>query len=330
MIFMAGGSAYSLVHEHKNGWNPEAFRERFSEVLERYDYVVGDWGYNQLRLRGFYRDQQPKTPKDSVISSLVDYINEYCNFGCAYFVLEKVDPKTLSATEDVQKATAEGESAEEAFAAAVAAATAAHPSGLLLRWPLKERPGGRVPGTSPSAVARAVSEGAERRAAAAHAAGGSAKGEGGARQDGGYGSRSKGQSGGDGRDRDRRPPSSGGSRGGAPAGSGGDRSSGDRRPQGGGGRQERQPQPAGREADDRGQSLGGENRGQAGGAPQGEGGARHGHGGGSRWGGKNRRRGGFHGKPNRPRPEAGPRPEGGGRRQETGGQSGSGGGGERT
>ncbi|MBB6679759.1 YutD family protein, partial [Cohnella lubricantis] len=59
-MYMAGGNTYTLVHEHKNGWNPEAFRERFSEVLERYDYVVGDWGYNQLRLRGFYKDQQPK------------------------------------------------------------------------------------------------------------------------------------------------------------------------------------------------------------------------------------------------------------------------------
>ena len=27
--------------------------ERFSEVLARYDYIVGDWGYEQLRLRGF-------------------------------------------------------------------------------------------------------------------------------------------------------------------------------------------------------------------------------------------------------------------------------------
>ncbi len=28
--------------------------ERFSEVLARYDYIVGDWGYEQLRLRGFF------------------------------------------------------------------------------------------------------------------------------------------------------------------------------------------------------------------------------------------------------------------------------------
>lgn len=75
---------------HKEGWNPEGFRGRYSEVLDRYDYIVGDWGYSQLRLKGFYRDNHPKANRDTVISGLIDYINEYCNFGCAYFVLRKM------------------------------------------------------------------------------------------------------------------------------------------------------------------------------------------------------------------------------------------------
>jgi len=83
------GRAYELIHENKDGWNPEAFRERYSEVLERYDYVIGDWGYNQLRLKGFFRDNHPKATRDSAFSSMLDYINEYCNFGCAYFVLQR-------------------------------------------------------------------------------------------------------------------------------------------------------------------------------------------------------------------------------------------------
>lgn len=76
--------------DHKDGWNPEAFRGRYSEVLDRYDYIIGDWGYSQLRLKGFYRDNHPKVNRDTAISGLVDYINEYCNFGCAYFVLHKL------------------------------------------------------------------------------------------------------------------------------------------------------------------------------------------------------------------------------------------------
>lgn len=84
-----GGKSYELMHENRNGWNPEAFRNRYSEVLERYDYIIGDWGYNQLRLKGFFQDGHQKAGKDSNFSTISDYINEYCNFGCAYFILEK-------------------------------------------------------------------------------------------------------------------------------------------------------------------------------------------------------------------------------------------------
>ncbi|MDQ0496322.1 YutD family protein [Paenibacillus brasilensis] len=88
-MFQIGGKNYEVLQDHKNGWNPEAFRDRYSEVLDRYDYIIGDWGYNQLRLKGFYRDGHPKANKDTSIVVLDDYINEYCNFGCAYFVLQK-------------------------------------------------------------------------------------------------------------------------------------------------------------------------------------------------------------------------------------------------
>ncbi len=166
MIFMAGGNAYSLVHEYKNGWNPEAFRERYSEVLERFDYVVGDWGYNQLRLRGFYRDGHPRANKEFAISNFVDYINEYCNFGCAHFVLAKLDMNALPPDAVIVK-----EEAAEAVVALnetgeQAAETAAALSGPILRWPLKERAGGpvRVPNITVSAVARAAAD-AERREA---------------------------------------------------------------------------------------------------------------------------------------------------------------------
>ncbi|WP_246070470.1 YutD-like domain-containing protein [Paenibacillus kobensis] len=96
---LIGGKRYELIVDHKNGWNPSAFRDRYSDVLERYDYIIGDWGYNQLRLKGFFRDNNPKGTKDSYISGLVDYINEYCNFGCAYFVIHRhesaeIDPNS--------------------------------------------------------------------------------------------------------------------------------------------------------------------------------------------------------------------------------------------
>jgi len=81
---------YEIVEERSNGFNEEAFRDRFSDILTRYDYIVGDWGYGQLRLKGFFEDTNQKASYDSKISTVQEYLFEFCNFGCAYFILKKV------------------------------------------------------------------------------------------------------------------------------------------------------------------------------------------------------------------------------------------------
>ncbi|KLI02403.1 hypothetical protein SINU_08335 [Sporolactobacillus inulinus CASD] len=86
-------NTYEVIEDVRNGWNEEAFLKRYSEILGKFDYIVGDWGYEQLRLRGFYDNHNPKSTFDTKISTLVDYIVEYCSFGCAYFVLKKVNKK---------------------------------------------------------------------------------------------------------------------------------------------------------------------------------------------------------------------------------------------
>ena len=81
---------YEVIEENRDGWNPEAFKDRYSDILDKYDYIVGDWGYGQLRLRGFYSDNNRKVPFEQRISALDEYLHEFCNFGCPYFVLQKV------------------------------------------------------------------------------------------------------------------------------------------------------------------------------------------------------------------------------------------------
>ncbi|RDW18706.1 DUF1027 domain-containing protein [Oceanobacillus arenosus] len=84
------GKHYEIVENIKNGFQEAALKERYSDILAKYDYIVGDWGYDQLRLKGFYRDRHPKAAIDMQINTLDDYLYEYCNFGCAYFVIKKV------------------------------------------------------------------------------------------------------------------------------------------------------------------------------------------------------------------------------------------------
>ncbi|MFS0766328.1 MULTISPECIES: YutD family protein [Peribacillus] len=81
---------YEIIEDEREGYNEEAFKARYSEILTKYDYIVGDWGYGQLRLRGFFDDSNQKATFDTKISTLSEYLYEYCNFGCPYFVVKKV------------------------------------------------------------------------------------------------------------------------------------------------------------------------------------------------------------------------------------------------
>jgi len=317
MIFMAGGNAYSLVHEHKNGWNPEAFRERYSEVLERFDYVVGDWGYNQLRLRGFYRDGHPRATKEFAISSFIDYINEYCNFGCAHFVLAKLDPNALPPDAVISREeTPEAKVALDETTGQAAETAAALSGGMIMRWPLKERAGGpvRVPNVTVSAVARAAAD-AERRHAKEnqhgdyYGKGSSSSGRGNASRNG-QESSSSGRQGRHSSGGERRPFSQGQGGGQAPGkphsrgprpqqGDGSGRPD-ERRHSEGGSPHPRNEGTRGNESP-RGESPRNANEGQRGDGSRND----------SRWHGRNRRRKSFGGKPGGSRPEGAPRPEGG-------------------
>lgn len=80
---------YEIIKDFRDGFLEEALLARYSDVLLKYDYILGDWGYGQLRLKGFFEDKNQKATYETKISTLQDYLYEYCNFGCAHFVLKK-------------------------------------------------------------------------------------------------------------------------------------------------------------------------------------------------------------------------------------------------
>lgn len=95
---LIGTRQYKLVVDYREGFDPQKLSERYSEVLARYDYIVGDWGYEQLRLKGFFDKDNRKALPDQRIDMLEDYLYEYCNFGCAYFVIQRVGGKKEKST----------------------------------------------------------------------------------------------------------------------------------------------------------------------------------------------------------------------------------------
>ncbi|KRL37346.1 YutD family protein [Liquorilactobacillus uvarum] len=97
------GHPYLLVKNVRDGFQLEKLKERFSQILTKYDYIVGDWGYDQLRLHGFYASDSDKGFPSQNIAHLDDYLYEYCNFGCAYFILHNLDVQKIKSPTNNKK-----------------------------------------------------------------------------------------------------------------------------------------------------------------------------------------------------------------------------------
>lgn len=110
-MISAGGYFYTLETDYREAFKPEDFTNRYSDILAKYDYIVGDWGYGQLRLKGFYDDQNAKATFDTKIGTLQDYLYEYCNFGAAYFVLKRGE-KQPEVVQEVETEIVEIEASE--------------------------------------------------------------------------------------------------------------------------------------------------------------------------------------------------------------------------
>jgi len=86
------GHPYEVVANVRDGFDFTEFSRRFSTILSKFDYIVGDWGFEQLRLKGFYAEDRAGA-KQNQIDAVQDYLYESCNFGCAYFILHNLDVK---------------------------------------------------------------------------------------------------------------------------------------------------------------------------------------------------------------------------------------------
>lgn len=80
---------YNLVKNEKEGYDHESVSEKLTDYFYDYDYVVGDWAYGKLRLKGFNKKSNKNFKELNDYAKLDDYINNNCAYGCKYFVLEK-------------------------------------------------------------------------------------------------------------------------------------------------------------------------------------------------------------------------------------------------
>ena len=84
------GILYELIEDNGNAYNEEDIRDRYTDYFHDFDYILGDYAYNKLRLKGFCEKSNPRYNKINDFSTKNQYVKELCAYKCRYFVLKKV------------------------------------------------------------------------------------------------------------------------------------------------------------------------------------------------------------------------------------------------
>lgn len=81
---------YELIEDYKNGYEETAIIEKMTDYFTPYDYIVGDWAYGKLRLKGFCNASNSLYRELNAIENKDAYIQNECAHECKYFVLKKL------------------------------------------------------------------------------------------------------------------------------------------------------------------------------------------------------------------------------------------------
>lgn len=84
------GNKYTLEKKHRDCFELEEFIDTYTDYFNPFDYIVGDYSYDKLRLKGFYKSDNKNVSDCNDIKRLNDYIDNYCAYGAKYFLLKKI------------------------------------------------------------------------------------------------------------------------------------------------------------------------------------------------------------------------------------------------
>ena len=81
---------YEIVENSRDALDMDALKEKLTEYFDNFDYIVGDWAYGKLRLKGFCDKSNKQFSKINDYRKVQDYIQKYCAYGCKYFIIKRV------------------------------------------------------------------------------------------------------------------------------------------------------------------------------------------------------------------------------------------------
>ena len=80
---------YLILENKKECLNLEELQEKYTDYFYDFDYILGDYAYNKLRLKGFCQKNNPRFNQINDINTKDNYLKELCAYNCNYFLIKK-------------------------------------------------------------------------------------------------------------------------------------------------------------------------------------------------------------------------------------------------
>ncbi len=93
MIIEIKNKKYKVIKDEDKTIDISMLEEMMTDYFDCYDYIVGDWAYNKLRLKGFNKKNNKFYKEINDYNKVDSYIKNNCAYGCKYFILEKLENK---------------------------------------------------------------------------------------------------------------------------------------------------------------------------------------------------------------------------------------------
>lgn len=84
------GKEYKVIKDYGETLNSLELDDIVTEYYDNYDYIVGDWAYGKVRIKGFYNHNNKYVKSYNDYNNVDDYIQNKCAYGCKHFILEKL------------------------------------------------------------------------------------------------------------------------------------------------------------------------------------------------------------------------------------------------
>lgn len=80
---------YKVIKNEKDAIDIQELTEKITDYFDSFDYIVGDWAYGKVRLKGFNNKNNKNFKPTNNIDMVEEYIKNNCAYGCRWFIIEK-------------------------------------------------------------------------------------------------------------------------------------------------------------------------------------------------------------------------------------------------